>query len=85
MKGIAALRGLYGTAYAAGGAAAHRQQVMNWGSNCSPHCAQVHGSPAGTDDAAASARKAAVSNASSTHSCGQVSSIGRSPRAPARY
>ena len=41
--------------------------------------------PEGATAALSSARNAADSHASSTQSCGQVSSIGKSPSAPARY
>src|SRR5271154_7623175 len=71
--------------YAPRAAAPQRQQVVNCASSSSPHCQQVQGAPAGAAAAFARARKALASNASSTHNCGQVSSMGRSPRAPARY
>ena len=82
---VYATRMTAGTAYAPWHAAPQRQQLVNCGSICSPHPRQVQDGPVGTVLALASARSAAVSSVSSTNSCGQVSSMGRSPKAPARY
>ena len=64
----AALRARFmnGTRYALCMAAPQRQQLVNCGSSCSPHCAQIQGAPDGAAAAFSNARRAADSSASST-------------------
>src|SRR5260370_41195939 len=64
-----------GTRYALCIAAPQRQQLVNCGSSCSPHCAHTQGAPDGAAAAFSNARSAADSSSSSTITCMQVSSM----------
>jgi hypothetical protein len=66
-------------------AAPQRQQLVNCGSSCSPQSSQIQALPLGAVAARASALRAYSLVGILDKSCGQVSIMGRSPSAPARY